>query len=96
MRYVLAIWVIIVLVFLFLFSVFSMAGSGVSGFILAVLSGVGLYRVIRFMYNGYNSDGAREERSMDCDRAAGPSDPLEFLIFYDLKEDIGNDEWDDY
>ena len=100
MRYVLAIWVIIVLVFLFFFSLFSLAESGVSSLVLASLSGLGLYRIFRFMYSGYNSQAQQESRRKGAGEACGsgggtgaPSDPLEFIIFYDMTSE---DDWEDY
>ena len=100
MRYVLAIWVIIVLVFLFFFSLFSLAESGVSSLVLAGLSGLGLYRIFKFMYSGYNSPAQQESRRKGAGEACGsggatgvPSDPLEFIIFYDMTSE---DDWEDY
>jgi len=100
MRYVLAIWVIIVLIFLFFFSLFSLAEAGVSSLILAWLSGLGLYRIFKFMHSGYNSPAQAEGRHKGAGEACGggcgtgaPSDPLEFIIFYDMTSE---DDWEDY
>ena len=89
-------WVIIVLVFLFFFSLFSMAESGISSFLLAGLSGLGLYKILRIMYKGYKSEGAKEKRPSGCGVPKGSADPLEFIVFYDLTGDVDPDDWDDY
>ena len=99
MRYILAMWVLIVLVFLFFFSLFSLAESGVSSLILAWLSGFGLFKVLKIMYSGYNAERQKECRPPGGGEATGngdtgvPTDPLDFIIFYDMTSE---DDWDDY
>ena len=100
MRYILAIWVIIVLVFLFFYSIFSLTESGVSSLCLAWLSGLGLFKVLKVMHSGYHSQAQKESRlHRGGDASNGPGstggspDPLEFIIFYDMTNE---DDWDDY
>jgi len=96
MKYVFAIWVIIVLVFLFFFSICTLAESGASSLLLAVLSGYGLFRILRHMYKGYHAASAGEDPSLSGARGDVQADPLEFIIFYDLAEDTGSEDRDDY
>jgi len=96
MRYTFAIWVIIVLVFLFFFSLFGLAESGTSGLILAGLSGFGLYKIFKIMYEGYKSEYEKAKRPSGCRGSEDLSDPLEFIVFYDLTCDVDPSDWDDY
>jgi len=96
MRYIFAMWVIIVLVFLLFFSLFGMIESGVTGFVLAGLSGYGLYKILRIMYKGYKAGNSKEKRPSGYGGSHSPSDPLEFIVFYDLDYDVDPDNKEDY
>ena len=96
MRYVFAMWVIIVLVFLFFFAVFSLAESGASSMVLAVLSGFGIYRILKHMYKSYYSAESEEKRPVGNGKAGEHADPFEFIVFYDMASEEDSDSWDDY
>ena len=95
MREVFAIWVVIVLVFLFFFSLFSLAESGYSNLLITALSGFCLVRILMCMYRGRRSATAKEKRSPGWGGAQKPPGPLEYIIFYDMTDDIDAEEWDD-
>jgi len=95
MREVFAIWVIIVLLFLFFFSVFSLAESGYSNLLIAGLSGYCLFRILRHMYKGSHSRAAKNKRPSCFGSADEPPGPLELIIFFDATDEIDAEEWDD-
>ena len=95
MRDVFAIWVVIVLVLLFFFSLFSLAESGFSNLLITVLSGFCLFRILRCMYKGRPSEAAKEKQSTGNPSSDKPPGPLEFMIFYDMTDDIDTQKWDD-
>ena len=96
MRDIFAIWVVIVLVFLFFFSLFSLAESGYSNLIITVLTGFGLYRILRCMYKGRRTGTARGRHPTGSGGADESPGPLEFIIFGEMTEDIDAERWDDY
>ena len=95
MRDVFAIWVVIVLVLLFFFSLFSLAESGYSNLFITVLSGFCLFRILRHMHKVSQINAAREKRSSGGCGADEPPGPLEYIVFYDLTDDIDEQSWDD-
>jgi len=95
MRDVFAIWVVIVLVFLFFFSLFSLAESGYANLLITSISGFCLYRILRCMYRGRRPGAAKEKRPAGRGGAEKAPGPLEYIIFYDMTDDIDAEEWDD-
>ena len=55
-----AAWVIIVLVGLLFFSLVNLSEYGFAGLFFAILSGYGLFKVFKLIYEGYRSNNNRE------------------------------------
>ena len=89
MRYLVAIWVVIVLVGLLIVALINMNEYGVSGLILALVSAYALYKIYKLMFEGQDSEDPSDERML----RKSPSDtfdPLDYIMFSDL-----TDEWEE-
>ena len=93
MRYILAIWVIIVLAGLLIISLINLAENGASGMILAGISTFALYRVFKFVFAGDEADGPEEHRTPQGDRVANP---VEYMIYGDLAGEADPAEWEEW
>jgi len=93
MKYILAIWVIIVLIGLLLISLINLEYYGTNGIILAGISAFALYRVFRFVLGVGDPDSPNEHRTVRHDSF---SDPLEYIIYGDIAGEAEPDDWDDY
>jgi len=93
MKYLLAIWIVIVLVGLLLISLINLTEFRVSGLIIAGISVFALYRVFRFVFYDDDADSAGEYDSSEGHGIGKMSDPLDYVIF----GEIANEEsWDEY
>jgi uncharacterized membrane protein len=92
MRYILAIWVIIVLVGLLVISLINLAENGTSGMILAGISAFALYRVFKFVFTSEDPDSAEESRASSGN---GIADPLEYMIYGDITRNAEPEDWED-
>ena len=91
MRYILAIWVIVVLIGLLIISLVNLKDYGTNGMILAGISAFALYRIFKLMF----VDGDRDSR--EDSRASKGSvlhDPLEYIIYGELAGEPEPDDWD--
>ena len=93
MRYILAIWVIVVLVGLLLISLINLTEYRASGLVLAGISSFALYRVFKLMF----FEDASEDDDTGCSSggvgSSVKSDPLEYVIFGDISGDADADDW---
>ena len=89
MRFILAIWVIIVLIGLLIISLINLDEYGTSGIILAGISTFALYRIFKFMFWGDDPDKAKESSASSGN---GLPDPLEYIIFGDIAGDSDPDD----
>ena len=87
MKYLVAIWVIIVLLGLLLISLVNMSEYGVSGLILAGISAFALYRIFKCVFEGGDSDDVIEYNASGSGRPNRRSDPLEYIFFSDISGD---------
>jgi len=90
MKYLIAIWVVIVLLGLLLISLVNMSEYGVSGLILAGISAFALYRIFKCVFEGGDSDDVMKYNASGSGRPSRGSDPLDYLFF----PDIPGDEYD--
>lgn len=58
-----AVWVIIVLAGLFFFSLVTLPEYGFAGLFIAILSGYGLFKVFKLIYEGYKSNDSKDDHS---------------------------------
>jgi len=93
MRYILAIWVIIVLIGLLTISLINLEDYGTSGVILAAISVVALYRMFKLLFGRGRSE--RDEDDGVSNKAALP-DPLDYIIYGDIVTEGEPDKWDSY
>jgi hypothetical protein len=100
MKYIIAIFIILALVSVFITGLTGVGEYGSSGLIMAGLAGYALYKIGTLIYEGYKSDGTenRSSGSSSYRPSSGSSyssggsssksdDPLEFMIFDDLTDD---------
>ena len=81
MRYILAVWVIVVLVGLLIISLINLKEYGVNGMILAGISAVALYRIFRFLLESDDSEDTERSRPSGH---SGFRDPLEYIMYGDI------------
>ena len=92
MRYLLTIWVIIVLIGLLIVSLINLDEYGANGLILAGISAFALYRCFKFVFAEADPEETKENRP-----ARGRiTDPLEYIILGDIVCDVNPDEGDDF
>jgi len=87
MRYLIAIWVIIVLLGLLLISLVNMSEYGVSGLVLAGISAFALYRIFKCVFEGGDSDDVKEYNAPGSSRPSRGSDPLDYIFFPGISGD---------
>ena len=89
MRFLIAIWVIVVLIGLLFIALLNLEEYGVSGYVLASVSVYALYKVFKLMFFGRDYDDADDDGAAEC-RPLESCDPLEYIIYDDL-----SDEWEE-
>ena len=87
MKYLIAIWVIIVLLGLLLISLVNMSEYGVSGLILAGISAFALYRIFKYVFEDGDSDDVKEYNASGGGCPSRGSDPLDYLFYPDISGD---------
>ena len=91
MKYILAIWVVIVLIGLLIISLINLEEYGTNGIILAGISAFALYRIFKFLFKSSDSDGSVD---YSAPRRSSSADPLEYIIYGDLTGKTNPDDWD--
>jgi len=89
MRFLIAIWVVVVLIGLLFIALFNLEEYGFSGYILVGVSTYALYKIFKLMFFGRDPDET-EENGITGSKSLESCDPLEYIIFDDL-----SDEWED-
>jgi len=89
MKYILALWVIVVLIGVFFISLINLPDYGANGLILAGISAFALYKVFKFLLSSDDSDDFEETRTSG---GGGLSTPAEYIFFGDMTE-TGDDDW---
>jgi len=93
MKYILAIWVVIVLIGLLIISLVNLEEYGTNGIILAGISAFALFRIFKFLFNSGDPDEP-EDRSISSRSTS--TDPLEYIVYGELSGKGNPDDWDDY
>ena len=89
MRYILAVFIITIMIGLFFVSLDNLIDYGVSGLALAGISSFVLFKIFKFLLHGYKPGGAKETRS-----TGSSYDPLEYVIFCDIAGDAETNDRD--
>ena len=95
MRYLLTIWIIIVLIGLLFISLIYLEEYGTNGVILASVSAFVLYRIFKLIFKSDASDWSDDEDENRASRKDSMQDPLELIIFGDLTGKFEPGAWDD-
>ena len=98
MKFLIMIWIIVVLTGLFFISLINLEAYGISGLILAGISSFALYRIFRFIFLGFKQEdpdtrGAQQRHAGG--RPASSCDPLDFIILGSVAGESPPDDWDD-
>ena len=93
MKFLIMIWIIVVLLGLFFISLINLETYGISGLILAGISSFVLYRIFRFIFKGYKPERSDDEEPSDG-RSSGPCDPLDYIILGNIAGETNQDDWD--
>ena len=94
MKFLIMIWIIVVLTGLFFISLINLETYGVSGLILAGISSFALYRIFRFIFMGYKAESDRTGSAGDK-RSVRSCDPLDYIILGSVAGESKPDDWDD-
>jgi len=90
MRFFLAIAIIVILVGLLFISVDSIVDYGVSSLVLAGISSFALFRIFKFLLEGYKLTG---NSSAEARNSAKVPSPFDYIIFGDVSDEIETGEW---
>jgi len=91
MKYLLAIWVIIVLIGLFFIALINLADYGISGIVIVGISAFALFRCFKFLFFDAEAAEPKEKSPSSC---SGAHDPLEYIIYGDIAGKRDPDDWD--
>jgi len=93
MKYLIAIWVVIVLLGLLFISLINLSEYGTSGLILAGISAFALCRVFKFIITDGTPDDTKEYHPSASCGSGARSDPLDYIFFGEISEDDDDDDW---
>ena len=86
MKYLIAIWVIIVLIGLLFIALINLEDYGISGYILAGVSAYALYKIFKLMFFGWNPDETDDDNAKIISSHES-LDPLEYIIYDNLPDE---------